>query len=178
VLLDAARACIERLGAAKTGLTDVALEAGVTRQTVYRYFADAEDLFRSATVLSSGGFLERMRARVERESGAAERIVECLVFAIREIPGDQVLGGLSAADHHFTLSYLLDLRFVQDEIERLSRGQAALPRARLDALAELFLRLLHSFLADPGPARSEAELRALLRGWLVPVIGPGGAGRR
>lgn len=170
MLLDAARACIERLGVAKTGLTDVATEAGVTRQTVYRYFDDADDLFRSATVLSSGGFLERLRARVACETGAAERIVECLVFAIREIPTDQVLGNLPLAGQHFTLSYLLDLRFVQDEIVRQVGGDAKIASPRLDSMAELFLRLLHSFLADAGPKRTEAELRALLRQWVMPLI--------
>lgn len=184
LLLDAAGACIERLGVSKTGLTDVALEAGVTRQTVYRYFEDAEDLFRSATVLSSGGFLERMRARVERQPTAAARVVECLVFAIREIPTDPVLGRLPLSDRHFTLSYLLDLRFVQDEILRQTRSEGAgdasqgttpeipppLAGPELDALAELFLRLLHSFLADPGPKRTEAELRAVLTAWTVPLM--------
>ncbi len=170
MLLDAARACIERLGVAKTGLTDVAAEAGVTRQTVYRYFDDADDLFRSATVLSSGGFLERLRARVACETSPAERIVECLVFAIREIPTDQVLGNLPLADQHFTLNYLLGLRFVQDEIVRHFARDAKIASSRLDSLAELFLRLLHSFLADPGPKRTEAELRALLRAWLMPLL--------
>ena len=88
ILLDVTRDCIERFGLSKVGLSDVASAAGVTRQTVYRYFADAEDLFNSAAVLASGGFLQRMRERVLRQhEGLAERMVETLVLAIHEIPG-------------------------------------------------------------------------------------------
>ena len=81
-----------------------------------------------------------------------------------------VLGGLPLSDPHFTLGYLLELRFVQEEIERLAGGALPLTPERVDSLAELFLRLLHSFLSDPGPPRSEAALRAQLSAWLVPLI--------
>ena len=43
----------------------------------------------------------------------------------------------------------------------------------IDGLVELMLRLLQSFIADPGhPARSPAEQREYLRRWVAPVIVP------
>ena len=43
----------------------------------------------------------------------------------------------------------------------------------IDGLVELMLRLLQSFIADPGhPARSQAEQREYLRRWVAPVIVP------
>ena len=68
-LLDVARRCVEQHGVSKASLSDVASAAGVTRQTVYRYFSNADDLFSAAAVLASGGFHERMRRRVLRRDG-------------------------------------------------------------------------------------------------------------
>ncbi len=166
-LLDAAITMVERLGSTRVGLTDVAEEAGVTRQTVYRYFRDADDLFRSAAALSSGGFLERLRSNAHQEATLEARIIACVVFAIRELPSDPWLGNLG--DGRFTPSSLVDLGFVQEEITHLAHG-VRLPRAVLDPLAELLVRVLHSFLTDAGPPRSETALRDTLTSWLAPAI--------
>jgi AcrR family transcriptional regulator len=42
-LIDATLQCIARWGVAKTGLDDVAREAGVSRATVYRAFPGGKD---------------------------------------------------------------------------------------------------------------------------------------
>ena len=46
-LLEVAALCVARDGIAGTGIAHVALEAGVSRPTVYRYFKDREELIRS-----------------------------------------------------------------------------------------------------------------------------------
>jgi AcrR family transcriptional regulator len=171
ILLDVTRDCIERFGLSKVGLSDVASAAGVTRQTVYRYFADAEDLFNSAAVLASGGFLERMRTRVlQRQEGLAERMVETLVLAIDGIPKDPHLSTLAQSGDFLAVSSALKLAFVQEEMLALSDGSIRLDARTRDELAEILLRLLNSFLADPGPERNQDELRAFLFRWLVPLI--------
>ena len=169
-LLGVARDCVERFGLSKAGLSDVASAAGVTRQTVYRYFENADDLFNSAAVLASGGFLERMRARVLAHDGLAERMVETLVIAIHEIPMDPHLSALAQSGESFSISSALKLFFVQEEMFELAEGDLHLDDVLRDELAEILLRLLNSFLADPGPARSEDELRAFLYRWLIPLI--------
>jgi AcrR family transcriptional regulator len=149
----------------------VASAAGVTRQTVYRYFADAEDLFNSAAVLASGGFLERLRERVlEQQEGVAQRMVETLVLAIDEIPKDPHLSTLAQSGDFLAVSSALKLAFVQEEILALSDGSFSLDARGRDELAEILLRLLSSFLADHGPERSQDELRTFLFRWLVPLI--------
>jgi len=169
ILLEAARACVERFGR-RAGLTDVALEAGVTRQTVYRYFEDTEDLFRSAAALASGGFLERMRAQVRTRETLVEQVVECMVFTIRELSSDPNIGNLTPADDMFSLSSMLELGFVQEEVRLLTDGNPGMTPHQLDELAELLVRLLHSFLQEPGTDRSEDELRGVLTGWLAPLV--------
>ncbi len=169
-LLDVARGCVERFGMSKASLSDVAEAAGVTRQTVYRYFDDADDLFQSAAVLASGGFHERLRRRVLARGSLAERMVETLVLAIQEIPNDPHLSALVKSRDHFTVSSTLPLFFVQEEMMALADGDLSLSEVERDELSEILLRLLHSFLSDPGEPRTEEELRAFLYEWLVPMI--------
>jgi len=169
-LLQAARACIDEGGGARASLGDVAQRAGVTRQTVYRYFEDTDDLFRSAAVLASGGFHERLRKRVLRETTLADRIAESIVFAVTEIPKDAYLGALVGSDVAAELPFLLVLRFVREDLASLTDGEHDLDDARIDELAELLLRLLLSFLQEPGPPRTRKQLRAVVRGWTRPVL--------
>ncbi len=169
-LLTIAQRCVERSGHSKASLSDVAAAAGVTRQTVYRYFIDADDLFDTAAVLASGGFLERLRARVRTRDGLAARAVESLVFASREIPKNAHLSAVVNAGDAFTVSAALKLNFVQEELTNLADDAPGLCAADRDDLAELLVRLLRSFLEDSGPPRTEDALRTYLSGWLVPAI--------
>ena len=170
LLLAVTQECIERHGLSKVGLSDVASAAGVTRQTVYRYFATADDLFNAAAVLTSGGLLERIRTRVLAHKGLSERIVETLVVAIREIPKDVHLTAIVRSGNPFAITSALKLSFTQDEMVALSDGNQVLGKRDRDELAEILLRLLKSFLDDPGPKRSEEDLRQFLYRWLIPVI--------
>jgi AcrR family transcriptional regulator len=169
-LLDVTQSCIERFGLSKVSLSDVASAAGVTRQTVYRYFANADELFNAAAVLTSGGMRERMRARVLQHDGLAERIVETLVVAIVEIPKDEHLSTLVRSEDSFNVSSALKLFFIQEEMERLTDREVGLDALERDELAEILVRLLKSFVADAGPDRTEDELRAFLYRWLIPIV--------
>ncbi len=169
-LLDVARECVERLGLAKASLSDVAEAAGVTRQTVYRYFDSADDLFQSAAVMSSGGFHEQLRKKTMRRATPSERIVESIVQSIIHIPRDPHLSAITASEDLFNVPTVVRLGFVQEEMVALGSEQLGLgPRDR-DELAELTLRLLQSFLTNPGEPRSERELRAFLQRWPIPMI--------
>jgi AcrR family transcriptional regulator len=169
LLLEAARACVERFGP-KASLSDVASEAGVTRQTVYRYFENTDDLFRSATALASGGFLERMRASSRVQETFEERVVECLVFTIRELGSDPHLGTFHPSDELLSVGYLLELGFVQEELAAIADESDLYAPNAIQELAELLVRLLHSFLSEPKPERTEGELRGLLQRWLLPWL--------
>jgi AcrR family transcriptional regulator len=184
-LVDAARSCFERFGFEKTALSDVAAEAGVTRRTVYRYFDNTDELMRAAFTLVAGGIVDRMVAHARRFDDPGDRIIEAMLFLRREIPAEPHLAPLFSPGRDATQGRSMwsavatevshgALRAVAEpapgeQWTRLSEGE-------LDDLVELILRLLQSFLTDPGPRpRSDTELRALLRRWLLPAIGYKGA---
>ena len=171
-LLEVARACIERHGFSKVTLSDVAAAAGVTRPTVYRYFGSAEELFNAAAVTASGGYLERMRSRAMRPDDPVERVVEGMAIAISEIPGDPHLEELFRMRDVVSVHAASQNGFVSNELRLYFGDQWKGDDRALDELAELLLRLLKSFLDDPGPERDAAELRRYLWQWLSPLLRP------
>src|SRR5690349_875350 len=91
-IVEAATACIDRVGLAKTSLSDVAAEAGVTRQTVYRYFPGLADILGAVAIARVEEFAERMERHLATFGSAAEVAVESVVFAVRTVPDDPHLG--------------------------------------------------------------------------------------
>jgi AcrR family transcriptional regulator len=174
-IIAAAMRCIDQHGPAKTGLSDVAAELGVTRQTVYRLFPSTDDLFQAVSIAAADSFVDRLVARVRGVTDPAEMLVECAAFTVERLPQERYLSLLIVRlqpqfAQQFTSS-------VPSELTRalLSRlpvdwDALGLPRGRQDQLVEIYLRTLQSLMVDPGPARSRNELRAFLRGWLAPAV--------
>jgi len=176
-LIEATRRCIERFGPERVTLGDVAEEAGVTRPTVYRYFDTGEDLLRAAFVVATGGVLERTVAHALTFAEPGERLVEGFVYLWREIPADPHLGPIFAGGEEgrrarSNLLSDLSLEVGSRWLRSLSDDAAGLKPEELDEFVELLIRLLDSFLFEPGPhPRDEDELRAFLRRWVLPVTG-------
>lgn len=176
-LVDAARRCFGRFGFEKTTLSDVAAEAGVTRRTVYRYFDNTDELMRAAFALAAGGTVERMVAHARSFADPGERIVEAMVFLCREIPADPHIGPLFNAGRDGvradrSMSSAVAVEISHRALRAVNEDWSPLSSAEVDELVELILRLLESFLTNPGPRpRSDAQLRAFFWRWLLPAIG-------
>jgi AcrR family transcriptional regulator len=175
-LLEAARRCFERFGLEKTTVADIATEAGVTRRTVYRYFDNSDELLRAAFALTAGGIVERMLAHARRRRDPGERIIDAMLFLLREIPADSRLGPLFNQGRNGnragrTMSSVVTLEVSHSALRAVNKDWSPLTSREVDELAELILRLLQSFLTEPGPRpRTESELRAFLKRWLLPAI--------
>jgi AcrR family transcriptional regulator len=168
-LIEVARACIEEYGYERASLGEVATRAGVTRKTVYRLFPSSEDLFRSAATLASGGFVEQVRRVVRRYDDWGEGLVEALAFFIADAPNDPYLGPLINGVMGLPVSEMLKMGFAREELISSIEGKPPLGEADLRDLTEWMLRLIHSFLAEPGQ-RDRKTLRRLFRRWLLPAI--------
>ncbi len=171
-LLDAARRCFERFGLEKTTITDIAAEAGVTRRTVYRYFDSSDELLRAAFALAAGGIVERMLAHAGSFRAPGERIIEAMLFLLREIPADPRLGPLFKQGRDGrSMSSVVTMEVSHNALRAVNEEWSPLTSREVDELAELILRLLQSFLTEPGThPRTESELRAFLKRWLLPAI--------
>jgi AcrR family transcriptional regulator len=182
-IMAAAVRCVLRFGVSKTGLADIAAEAGCSRQTVYNHFPNAEAVISAALTEASGAFADRMIAHVRPYRSAAERIVETMMFCLERLPhepflrlvADPELGKL-VSESLFTSEAS---RAVIDRVVAVCLEDAPELSPRRAELAEVMTRLTLSFLViREDEARAPAEMRAFLRRWLLPGLVASDAGPR
>ncbi len=175
-ILDAADRIISERGSAMR-IADVARTLGVTRQTVYRYFPGTEALLVTTAMRSADGFLGHLAAHVKGITDPVTAMTEGVAFAIEELASDNqvefVLNQRKRGGQTIPIVTDTALVFGRSMLHRFDVDweQHGYDEAGLDELAEFGLRLMHSFLADPGrPPRSGADLRRYLTRWIGPAI--------
>ncbi|MFI9412798.1 TetR family transcriptional regulator [Nocardia gamkensis] len=175
-ILAAARAAIERTGGEFT-MAEIARELGVTRQTVYRYFANADALLAATALAETGRFLDVLAAHLDQISDPAEAVVEGIAYTLERLPEDRYLSLLLTPGRAGTFSAGVTsdaaLTFGRAILERMAVDwdHAGIHDARLGELVEHMLRIVQSFVIDPGrPPRRGAELRAYLTTWVAPAL--------
>lgn len=176
-ILGATRACLERDGF-EIGIVDVARELGVTRQTVYRYFPSTDDLLQATALDASADLLDAIVARASRlrhdpPSALVEGLVQVLDLMPREPYFRLLLEPGRASMFARSVTTEQSIRTGRGIFERFDldwRGYDVDERV-LNELAELMLRILQSFIVDPGdPPRNKAALRRYLMRWIGPAI--------
>jgi AcrR family transcriptional regulator len=177
-ILSAAGKAIDERGA-EFSIADVARTLGVTRQTVYRYFPSTEALLVAAAVQAADDFLERLAEHLRGLNDPVDAVTEAIATALEWLPKDKHLGLLLApgrADEH-TVSVTSDvaLQFANRMVRRFDVDWAGLgfTDEELDELAEHLLRIIQSFVIDPGrPPRTGEDLRGYLRRWVGGAVLP------
>jgi AcrR family transcriptional regulator len=182
-IVGAAMRCVDRYGPGKTGLSDVAHELGVTRQTVYRYFAGTDDLLAAVARSAADSYLDGLAQHLAHLTDPVEVVVEALAFTIERLPDERYLGVLltpGRSGRFFAgVTSPEAVEFARSLLERtaVDWAKAGYDHADLDELGEFTLRMLQSLVLDPGtPPRSGAALRGFLRRWAGPAIARGAAG--
>ena len=174
-LLEVAALCVARDGIAGTGIAHVALEAGVSRPTVYRYFKDREELIRSVLLQAGLRLANEVQEHIRAFADPREKIVEASLFTICSIRENPIL-------RQVWKPAMFDANVLQGFTQPASITFARIAFAEIietagwdDAEAaeamEFMLRLMLSLLAAPEPQRSETELRGFLGRRLVPALG-------
>jgi AcrR family transcriptional regulator len=155
-ILDAAMTVMSRYGLARLALEDVAREAGVSRQTVYRYVGNRDGLINDTIVREEQAFFDRMReaaAAHDRLQPALEGAIAAALVMAREHP---LLDRLLATEPEALLPYLTDgsgpvLSAARPVvIEVLGRFVPHLATADLDRAADAASRLIVSYAISPS----------------------------
>lgn len=175
-ILAAADKIIEERGSALR-IADVARALGVTRQTVYRYFPGTQALLVASAMRSADGFLDHLAAHLKGITDPVLAVTESFAFAVEQLAADNqlevVLNRRSRGGQVVSIVSDTALAFGRSMLHRfdIDWEQHGFDEAGLDELNEFTLRLLHSFLADPGrPPRTGADLRRYLIRWIGPAI--------
>jgi AcrR family transcriptional regulator len=157
-------------------IADVARTLGVSRQTVYNYFPGTNTLIEAAANRSGMRFLDRLRDHLAGITDPVDALVESLAFTLEWLPDDKHVQLMLV--HDFTKASTgvtsdIGIRFGHGLLAGLDVDWADLGihDSDLDDLAEYTLRILQSFMIDPGrPERTGEVLRAYLRRWVAPVL--------
>ena len=179
-LIDAAESCFQRYGVVKTTVEDVAATAKVSRATVYRYFADRDELILGVLLRDAGRFLDRLTAEINREPEFARAVVNGVLFTVDAVRADENLALLFAPEAiGITTSiagasealFRLTTEFLRPFFEAARDSGQLRPDVDLDEAAEWTLRAVLSMLTVQGPAeRSPAEQERFLSTFLVPGL--------
>ncbi|MET0145792.1 MAG: TetR/AcrR family transcriptional regulator [Ilumatobacteraceae bacterium] len=167
-VLDGARTCMERWGISKVTIDDIAVEAGVSRATIYRMFPGGKDvLFEALRVRQLEEFFTLLREQVAGADSLEELMVRTVVAATRELRADHHLALMMAAEPGAVLGQLtveglprivrFASTFLVPLVEPFLDGSEA--RAVLDVLARLTISYFLSpsdvvDLGDEGSARA------------------------
>ncbi|WIM90019.1 TetR/AcrR family transcriptional regulator [Candidatus Mycobacterium wuenschmannii] len=180
-IVDAALRQVDRRGAAHTTVADIADALGITRRTVYRYFAGTEELFTAVAEVALGSFVAQID-RLVADLDVASQLVEVVAHIVERLPHEPQLVLLLANDRSNTFSRAM---LTPEVIERcrailhhaqIDWDQLGFDDATIDELIEFLLRMIQSMvIAPPDPPRSAGELRGYLRRWVGPALSPPGS---
>jgi AcrR family transcriptional regulator len=169
-LLDAAARLFVEQGVAAVGMADVARAAGCSRATLYRYYANRDEL--------RVAFVDREARRIGDEVAAAaadvgdprEQLVVAVLAALAAVRRDETLMAWFTAD---SAGVAVGAAHASGVIERLAATFLGPPDA-LDDDARLrsdwLVRSIVSLLVTPAP--SSADERALVERFVAPVVAP------
>ena len=175
-IIDAALRLVDQRGAAQTTVSDIADALGITRRTVYRYFARTEELFTAVAEVALGSFVAQID-RLVADLDVAGQLVEVVAHIIERLPHEPQLVLLLANDRSNMFSRAM---LTPDVIKRcrailhhaqIDWQQLGFDDHTIDELIEFLLRVIQSMvIAPPDPPRSPAELRAYLHRWIGPAL--------
>lgn len=177
-ILDAAVVCMARWGLAKTGLDDVAREAGVSRATVYRAFPGGKDALVEAVARNE---LARFFAAVDRRLAAASSLEDLLVAGMTEAGTRIAAHGALRALVSFEPEVILP-RLAFDRMNRVLAVCTAfagphlarfLDEVAAARVAEWATRVVVSYASWPSvdvDLTDEASVRRLVRQLFLPAL--------
>jgi AcrR family transcriptional regulator len=173
-ILAATRRCIAKRQS-RTTVTDVALELGVSRATVYRYFPSTESLLFASSIEASGGLLDRLAKHVAGIEDPAEIVIEAIAFSIEHLPRERYLSVvLSSRKGDLPLGVSPETvnafgRAILAEIGRTWAG--SVDESTFEELIEWTLAVMHwMILESGGRSRRGPALREYLAKWLGPAL--------
>lgn len=143
-ILAAAERCIGRHGIRKTTMDDIASEVGLSRPSVYRYFADRDDLIIELLSQHARALLDRAHEPISGQSSLPNQIVESVLHIADHARRDPIMRHAIDPD-----SSSLGRRMIASGMSEMIR-------------AEMWDPFLDAAVANneltPGPPRSDIRL--------------------
>lgn len=179
-LIDAAESCFQRYGVVKTTVEDVATAAKVSRATVYRYFADRDELILGVLLREAGRFLDGLTVEINRQPDFGRAVVNGVLFTVDAVRANENLALLFAPEAAgITTSiagasealFTLTTNFLRPFFETARDAGQMRQDVDPDEAAEWTVRTVLSVLTVQGPVeRTTTKQRRFLATFLVPAL--------
>ena len=176
-ILDGTMTCLTRFGVAKTTIDDVAREAGCSRATVYRYFANRNALVVAAVDRELAALTDAITAAAAAADTLEDAIVAMFVTAARRITAHAALQRALELEPEVvlpSLSFEGGDRLFAEATERFAPVFARfLPPDRAPRAAGWCTRVLLAYLhpdRSPLSMTDDESVRALVRRHVIPAV--------
>lgn len=179
-VLAAADGCFQRFGIAKTTMEDVARSAGISRATLYRYFADRESLLTESVRRRARLNMKTARTYFSRRTTIEDKIAGGITRNVRQGKRDPLVRLLVSPEEMALAARLLERSGLASELTRelwhpvLREAQANGEIAADVDIAELCdwiaqLEIMFISQADDTP-EGLAWVRRMVEHFVVPAI--------
>jgi AcrR family transcriptional regulator len=166
-------------GVARLSLEDVAKRAGVSRQTVYRYFPSKGVLVEATVLREEQTFIAAMVSAAERHRDREPALRAAIEAALRTGQAHALLNRLLATEPNSIVALVMTdqgpvLSAARQALEEILGGWLPkAPKARLGLAADVVARLLVSYVVNP-PGDPPAQVAARLAQLLIHGLPSGG----
>lgn len=172
-LLKAAHQCFLAKGIQKTTMHDIAVEAGLTRRTIYHHFKNKDDILLAVIMQGHHEYIANLEDSHSYTGNFRECMVEIFMFSVKMIKSAEMAKYFYDQEVQAKVnSFHLTLPFFAENTARalariykikLKQGEANEGEDLL-FLAELHNRLIVSLASSPSPFyKTDAELESFAR---------------
>lgn len=155
-ILDAAIAALARFGLSRLSLEDVAREAGVSRQTLYRYFGSRDALITATILREEEAFIAQMVAAADRHTEFRPALEAAIRAALQVARAHPLLDRLLETEPEALLPFLTMgegpvLSAARPVVQRLLAERLdSLSEPELARIADAATRLIVSYAISPS----------------------------
>jgi AcrR family transcriptional regulator len=154
-ILDAAFRAVATHGLARLTMDDVARLAGLSRQTVYRYFPSKDALIVALVEREEETFIDGVRAANEKWDRLEDVMREAILFSLQTARDHPLLDRLLASEPEVLLPYLTTrgsglVTKARAVIEELAGGRADVRPELVHRAADLAVRAIVSYVITPS----------------------------
>ncbi len=173
-VLDATKRCCERWGFQRVTIDDIAVDAGISRATLYRMFPGGKDvLFEALRVRELEEFFVVLRDRVAGSTSIEDLLVLTVVVATQELRADEHLAVMLSTEPGTMLGQLTVegvpriIRFATAFLAPLA--EPFLDRHQARSIIDVLARLTISYFLAPSDSVDLGD-EASARAFLTPLI--------
>jgi AcrR family transcriptional regulator len=142
-LIDAAERWVERNGLTRVRVDEIADEADCSRATIYRYFADKDELVRELLIRRARGIADQLNDQLDLTGDPATAFVRGVLAGVEAVRADPYFESFWGPD-------------AQPQTTRLVGGSTALNQLIARGLEPLLMSALSAGRLRPGVTPSEA----------------------